>query len=219
MSHTSFPLLSLKEACKALINGSLVVFPTETFFAVGCDAMNPDAVGAVFSIKKRALSMPLPVVISSRDFLPRITAYITDSAAALMDAFWPGPLSIVLPANPEVPELLTANAGRIAVRFSPHPAVLSLCDATNKVLVASSANLSGQPSAETLKGLDVSLLAHTAGVYQEGPVPQGGLPSTVVDIVEKRDKAIVRLLRPGAVSAEAIRAAGFTLVDQREAEN
>lgn len=219
MAQISLSLLSLKDACKALVNGSLVVFPTETFFAVGCDAMNPDAVGAVFSIKKRALNMPLPVVIGHRDCLPRITSYVTDAAAALMDAFWPGPLSIVLPANPEVPELLTANAGRIAVRYSPHPAVLSLCDATDRVLVASSANLSGQPSASRAEWLDRSLLDSTAGVYMEEPLPEGKLPSTVVDVVEKRGKALVRLLRPGAISVEALRMAGFDVVDQRDAEN
>lgn len=219
MGHTSLPLLSLKDACKAVLNGSLVIFPTETFFAVGCDAMNPDAVGSVFSIKKRALNMPLPVVIGSRDYLNRITAYVTNDAVQLMDAFWPGPLSIVLPANPEVPELLTANAGRIAVRFSPHPAVLSLCEATNRVLVASSANLSGQPSAWDFEGLDLSILAGASGVYMEEPLPEGRLPSTVVDIVEKRDKAVIRILRPGAVTMESIQAAGFEVMEQREREN
>ena len=181
--------------------------------------MNPDAVGAVFSIKKRSLNMPLPVVIGHRDYLPRITAYITDAAAALMDAFWPGSLSIVLPANPEVPELLTANAGRIAVRFSPHPAVLSLCAATGRVLVASSANLSGQPSASDTDRLDSSILENTTGVYMEDPLPEGRLPSTVVDIVEKRDKTLVRILRAGAVSVEAIQSAGFEVFEQRDAES
>ena len=216
MGYASLTLLSLKDACEALLRGDLVVFPTETFFAIGCDAMNPDAVGSVFSVKKRALNMPLPVVIGHRDFLPQITAYVTPAASALMDAFWPGPLSIVLPANPEVPELLTANAGRIAVRFSPHPAVLSLCEATGKVLVASSANLSGQPSAGELESIDVSLLENTAGIYLEGPLPEGQLPSTVVDIVEKRDKAFIRLLRPGSISIEALRAAGFFLLEQTD---
>lgn len=219
MGQTSLPLLSLKEACKALLNGSLVIFPTETFFAVGCDAMNADAVGSVFSIKKRALTMPLPVVIGRRECLSRITAYVTDAAAALMDAFWPGPLSIVLPANPEVPELLTANAGRIAVRFSPHPAVLSLCEATDKVLVASSANLSGKPSASSFEGIDASLLGGTAGVYMEEPMPEGALPSTVVDIVEKRDRTLIRVLRPGAVSVQAMQAAGFEVLEQASRES
>lgn len=218
MGEISPPVLSLKDASKALLVGSLVVFPTETFYAVGCDAMNADAVGAVFSIKKRALNMPLPVVIGHRDILSRITAYIPDSAIALMDAFWPGPLSIVLPANPEVPELLTANAGRIAVRFSPHPAVLSLCEATNSVLVASSANLSGKPSTGRLEDLDPGLVGNIAGIYIEAPEPEGRLPSTVVDVVEKKDGALVRLLRPGVISADAIRNAGFSVMEYKEAE-
>ena len=204
-------LLNLADACEALSQGKLIVFSTETFFALGCNAMNPDAVGSVFSIKKRALSMPLPVVIGDRNDLSRIAAYIPDTAKALMDAFWPGSLSIVLPANPEVPELLTANAGRIAVRYSPHPAVLELCHATGMILAASSANLSGEPSANTLEHLTPEIAAGIRGVYMQGPEPEGKLPSTVVDVVEKRDGPAVRILRAGVVSEDAIRAAGFTV--------
>ena len=214
MHGSALPFLSLEAACAAIAQGKVVLFPTETFYGLGCDAMNPDAVGAVFSIKKRALSMPLPVVIGARDKLASVVAHVAPLAEDLMNAFWPGPLSIVMPANPEVPDLLTANAGRIAVRFSPHPAALQLCQATGKVLVASSANLSGEPSVVRPEDIDPDLLRNSAGVYAIGPEPAGGLPSTVVDVLEGRDKSYVRILRQGAVSFQALEAAGFSVSDE-----
>ena len=214
MHVPSLPFLSLEAACEAIARGKVVLFPTETFYGLGCDAMNPDAVGAVFSIKKRALSMPLPVVIGAREKLASVVAHVAPLAEELMDAFWPGPLSIVMPANPEVPDLLTANAGRIAVRFSPHQAVLLLCQATDKVLVASSANLSGAPSVARPQDIDPELLRNSAGIYAVGPEPAGGLPSTVVDVVESREKSYVRVLRHGAVSLHDLETAGFSVSDE-----
>lgn len=216
MHAPALPVLTLEAAREAIIQGRVVLFPTETFYGLGCDAMNPDAVGAVFSIKKRALSMPLPVVIGAREKLGSVAAHIAPLAEALMDVFWPGPLSIVMPANPEVPDLLTANAGRIAVRFSPHPAALGLCRATDRVLVASSANVSGEPSVSRPEDIDPELLRNSAGVYVAGPEPAGGLPSTVVDVVEGRGKNYVRVLRQGAISFQALEAAGFSVSDESE---
>lgn len=214
MSSPSSPDLSLDAAKEALAKGELILFPTETFFALGCDAMNPDAVGRVFSLKQRSLDMPLPVVIGSRDQLPLLVTSLSDYALSLMDAFWPGPLSIVLRAQPEVPDLLTANAQRIAVRFSPHPAVLQLYEATGSVLVASSANFSGAPPAATAEAIDPSLVRGPAGIFLAGPPPNGELPSTVIDIRERRGQSGVRILRPGAITAEMLQNAGFHVWDE-----
>ncbi len=203
--------LTLDAACEALRAGKVIVFPTETFFGLGCDAMNPDAVGRVFSVKKRALTMPLPVVMAARSQLARVAARVPEAAAALMDRFWPGPLSIVLPAHDEVPDLLTANAGRIAVRLSPHPAVRELCAASEMVLVASSANVSGEASASRAEELSPGLLAGVAGLYVSGPAPEGRGPSTVVDVVQGRDGEVVRILREGVIPRAAMEEAGFAV--------
>ena len=216
MQIIGLPFLDFEAACGALLQGKIIIFPTETFYGLGCDAMNPDAVGAVFSIKKRSLAMPLPVVIGSREKLESLVALVPPLAEELMDAFWPGPLSIVMPAKPEVPDLLTANVGRIAVRYSPHPAVLRLCQATDKVLVASSANMSGVPSVSRLEDIDPELLANTAGIHVFGPEPAGGLPSTVVDVLEGRDNRYVRVLRPGGITIPDMEAAGFAVSDESE---
>ena len=218
MQSIALPFLSFAAACEALTLGRTILFPTETFYGFGCDAMNPDSVGAVFSIKKRSLSMPLPVIIGSLDKLSSVVAHVPPLAEKLMAAFWPGPLSIVLPAAPEVPDLLTANAGRIAVRFSPHPATVELCRGTDKVLVASSANISGSPSATRPENLEPELVRNSAGIFAIGPEPAGGLPSTVVDVIEGRNTGRIRILRSGAVSFESLIDAGFSVSDASGAQ-
>jgi L-threonylcarbamoyladenylate synthase len=216
MHHPCPPQLTLDQACSALAEGRLLIFPTETFYALGCDAMNPDAVGAVFSLKKRPLAMPLPVVIGSRSMLPRLTAHVSAYAAKLMEAFWPGPLSLVLPAASEVPDLITSNTHRLAVRMSSHPAVQALCASSGRVLVSSSANLSGSPPAALPEELAPELTGGAAGIFSTGPLPSGSLPSTVVDVRQTREGFVVRVLRQGAVSMDALREAGFAVLDASE---
>jgi L-threonylcarbamoyladenylate synthase len=216
MTHPCLPSLTLDDACSALADGKLLIFPTETFYALGCDAMNPDAVGAVFSLKKRPLTMPLPVVIGSLSMLPLLTAHVSECAARLMETFWPGPLSIVLPSKSELPDLITSKTHRIAVRISAHPAVQALCEASGRILVSSSANLSGLPPAARPEDLAPELKCGVAGIFSSAPLPSGASPSTVVDVRQTREENAVRVLRHGAVSLDALREAGFTVVDASE---
>lgn len=212
MAPAPLPRLGLAEATDALARGKLIAFPTETFLGLGCDAMDADAVSRIFALKRRSLALPLPVVISSPAMLGMLAKPVSGTAAALIEAFWPGPLSIVLAARPEVPDLLTAGAGKVAVRYSPHPAALALCEALARPVVASSANVSGRPPAVRPDELDPELLPGLEGVYSDGPEPFGRLPSTVVDIRERLGTAVVRILRPGAVSFEALESRGFPVI-------
>jgi L-threonylcarbamoyladenylate synthase len=206
-----FPILSLGEAQAALSEGRLVVYPTETLYGLGCDAMNPDAAAAVFWVKRRALTLPLPVVIGSMSMLDQL-AYVNDYARELMDVFWPGPLTIVLPARKEVPDILTGRSRRVAVRFSSHPAACELCMAIGKPLVASSANISGNPAVARREALDPALVQGVAGLYVSGPEPAGGPPSTVVDTFEDSGGGGIKILRFGAVKEEDLGKAGFRVV-------
>ncbi len=208
-------IISLEKAKAELERGGVILYPTETFFAIGCNAMNPDAIGKVYTIKKRGLDLPLPVVIGDTSDISRLAWNVPPLAQKLMDVFWPGSLSIILPALPEIPDLLLANAGRIAVRHSPHPAVKNLCRETGMVLVSSSANITGSMPPATLDDICPELLACTGGVYMDGPFPDGGLPSTIVDVIEEAGETMVRILREGRVSEEEIENAGFT-VSKRE---
>ncbi|MDR1359591.1 MAG: threonylcarbamoyl-AMP synthase [Deltaproteobacteria bacterium] len=205
-------ILSLEASCEALRRGSLLIFPTETFYGLGCNALDPDAVGAVFSLKKRALCLPLPLVLSRRERLEALVEDIPPAASELMDKFWPGPLSFVLPAREDVPDLLTANSRRLAVRCSSHPAVIALCEMSGFVLVASSANISGNPPVCAPEMLDPELTAGVAGVFVAGPPPAGGLPSTVLEIRQQRGGAVIHILRPGAVSAATLAQTGLPVL-------
>ncbi len=201
--------LSLEAACRAIRSGRPIVFPTETFYGIGCDAMNADAVGAVFTAKRRPTAMPMPVVLSSRKYLPRVAAHVPKAAVRLMDIFWPGPLSILFPAVDDVPDLLCGNSGRVAVRCSSHPAPTALCEASDRILVASSANVSGFEPVASMEELSAELLSSTAGIFLSGPAPTGGKPSTVVDVRDEKAGTVVRIMREGAVSEDALRNAGF----------
>ncbi|CAK7064257.1 MAG: Threonylcarbamoyl-AMP synthase [Desulfovibrio sp.] len=199
-----YDVLDLDAASHALKAGKVVAFPTETFYGLACDALNPDAVGAVYAVKQRPYRLPLPVIIGGRNQLDDIVAAIPPVAEKLMEAFWPGPLSIIFPASPEVPDLLTAGTGRIAVRYSSHPAAAELCRVSGLVLSASSANVSGLAPVTAAEELDPDVLAEIAGVYVDGPQPKGGEPSTIVDILADGGDGTVRILREGAISARRL---------------
>jgi len=207
-----YQTLDLQTACAALHSGSVIAFPTETFYGLACNALNPDAVGAVYAIKQRAYGLPLPVVIGDIADLDRVAVDIHPLAHKLIDAYWPGPLSIIFTASPEVPDLLTAGTGRIAVRFSPHPGCIALCRTSGCVLSSSSANISGNPPAVTPEDVDPALGDSLVGVYVAQPAPQGGKPSTIVEIISSGSHSALRVLREGAVNREQLCSAGFDLV-------
>lgn len=213
-SSLPFSRLGLDEAVDAILQGKIIAFPTETFYGLGCDAMNADAVASVFALKLRSLVMPLPVIIGARSMLDMLAMPVEGATMALMEAFWPGPLSIVLEARPEIPDLLTADGRRVAVRYSPHPTALALCNALARPIVASSANISGRPPVAQPDLLDPELLHGLAGVLVDGPPPCGGLPSTVVDIRERPGKTVVRILRPGVIPRQAFENKGFTVIEK-----
>lgn len=208
----AYKQLSLDAACAALQAGEVVAFSTETFYGLGCDALNPDAVGKVYAMKRRPYGLPLPVIIGDQDDLDRIVTEISPLTASLMDAFWPGPLSIILPASPEVPDLLTAGTRRIAVRFSPHPGCIALCRRARCVITASSANVSGNPPAASLEEIDPALGEGLAGVFDAPPVPRGGKPSTIVDIIQSGADEAARVLREGTISVAALQKTGVNVI-------
>lgn len=211
----TFPGLTTEAACIALHEGKVLIYPTETFYGLGCNALNPDAVGAVYTVKRRPYGLPLPVIVGDPAQVAKVAAYIYPAAQKLMDHFWPGPLSIIFPAASEVPDLLTAGTGRIAVRLSSHPGAVALCRESGLVLTASSANISGQPPVTTPDALDPQLAEGVAGLFNVPPYPEGGEPSTIVDVLPGKDEeGVIRLLRQGAVSLDALRDAGFDVEEQ-----
>lgn len=203
----SIPRLDMAAAAAALQNGQLVAFPTETYYGVGGTALSSHVAAAVFRAKQRPHGFALPVIISSREILDILAREIPPLAVKLMDTFWPGPLSILLPASAAVPPQLVGDSGCVAVRLSPHPVAHSLSKACQGAIIASSANMSGQPPAVNAVDLDPQLTRALAGVVDIPPYPTGGAPSTLVGLTG--GGSVIQILRAGAVSVEKIQAHGI----------
>lgn len=210
-------LTTAEDAARRLRDGGVLAFPTETFYGLGCCAHQAAAVARVYQAKRRPVHMPLPLLAGSRELL-RPWVMLEQAPGALLDAFWPGPLTVLLPARPTpldgraplAPQLVNPR-GKVAVRLTPHPLAARLSCLAGAPLTASSANISGQAAARVPEELDAALLSALTGpddgVVVSGPAPAGGAPSTIVEPLAGTD---LRVLRLGAVSLAALRAAGFT---------
>ncbi len=199
--------LDLAAASAALQHGQIIAFPTETYFGVGGTALNAHVAAAVFRAKRRPDGFALPIIVDSGEILKLLAAAIPAPAKDLMARFWPGPLSILLPASRAVPPQLIGHTGCVAVRQSPHPVAQQLCRACQGALIASSANISGRPPALRAEDLDPELTVALAGVVDLPPLPTGSAPSTLVSIL---DNGALCILRPGAISREDLTQAGFS---------
>lgn len=199
--------LSFEQALCYLEEEKIIAYPTETFYALGGLALSEKACTAVFSAKGRGADSPLPVIISNLNQLPLLAQNISDAQLGLAKKFWPGPLSIIFQAGTLVPKALHCNTGQIAIRQTPHPGAIKLCEACGP-LSASSANLSGEPAVKAPQNLSCTLLKHLAGVIALPPEPAGGLPSTLVQVLEDNSLNILRL---GAIGPEKLIAAGWKI--------
>ena len=202
-----------QEAAAGLRAGGVWAFPTETFYGLGCSLFDADAVRRVYQLKRRPVQRPLPVLAGDMAQLEALVR-LDEAPRGLLEQFWPGPLTVLLSPLPEttshLPEQVRGPSGKLAVRLTPHPLTALLSREAGAPLTCSSANLSGQPAARLARELPPELLAPLdgphAGVLTAGPEPHGGLPSS---IAEPLPDGGLRLLRAGAVSAQALRAAGF----------
>ncbi|MBL3583428.1 L-threonylcarbamoyladenylate synthase [Oleidesulfovibrio alaskensis] len=209
MTQQTIPVTDVNEAAVLLQEGKVVVYPTETFFAVGCLATDVRAVDAVYRIKRRPSGMPLPVIIGSAGQLGLVTAVSSPLVTRLAELFWPGPLSVLVTASDRIPAILTGETGRVAVRVTPHPAAAALCTACGGALVSTSANISGRQAVTAASGLDPELVGQVAAVVDMPPAPAGGKPSTLVEVA---GPAHVRIVRPGVVTEDALQTAGISVV-------
>ncbi|MGE3108707.1 MAG: L-threonylcarbamoyladenylate synthase [Phycisphaerales bacterium] len=190
----------LQAAVHVLRAGGLVAFPTETVYGLGADALREDAVRCVFELKQRPPENPLIVHVSGPEMARRLASNWTSDAAALASAFWPGPLSIVVPKRPEVPGIVTGGSGSIgvAVRCPDHPVALALLYAFGAPLVGPSANRSGRISPTTAQHVRESFAGEELFILDGGPCATG-IESTVVSLL-----GAPRVLRAGVVSAEQL---------------
>jgi L-threonylcarbamoyladenylate synthase len=137
---------SVRVAARIIEKGGLVAFPTETVYGLGADATNPKAVEKIFHAKGRPSDNPLIVHLSDPEQVKLVSGTISEAAACLVNYFWPGPLSLVLPRSDIIPPIVSAGLSTVAVRMPAHPAAIKLLKLSGKPIAAPSANRSGSPS-------------------------------------------------------------------------
>jgi tRNA threonylcarbamoyl adenosine modification protein (Sua5/YciO/YrdC/YwlC family) len=189
----------LDVAGSAVRRGDLVVLPTDTVYGLGTDAFSPDAVAKLLETKGRGRDMPVPVLVGSPRTLDGIATGLTQSARSLVEAFWPGGLTLVCAVQPTLQWDLGETRGTVAVRMPLHPVAIELLTATGPMAV-SSANRSGVAPATTLDEA-IEQLGNGVSVYLDGGASGEPVPSTIVDVTGD----VPRLLRAGAVTEEALR--------------
>jgi tRNA threonylcarbamoyl adenosine modification protein (Sua5/YciO/YrdC/YwlC family) len=190
---------AVRSAAGAVDRGELVVLPTDTVYGIGADAFTPSAVGALLAAKGRGRDMPVPVLVGSWKALDGLVLYLPVDARQLVEAFWPGALTVVVRHAPSLAWDLGDTRGTVAVRMPLHPVALELLKRTGPLAV-SSANRTGQP-APTTAAAAREQLGESVAVYLDGGPCAEPVASTIVDLTGTSP----RLLRVGAVGVEQLR--------------
>ncbi len=192
--------VALKQAAELIRAGKLVAFPTETVYGLGANALDPQAVRAIFQAKRRPPTDPLIVHIADFAQLSQVTREVPPVAEELARHFWPGPLTFVLPKSAEIPPEVTAGGENVAVRWPSHPIAQALIRLSGVPIAAPSANLFGHVSPTTAEHVYADLRGRVHLILDGGPTFIG-LESTVLDLTTSPP----RLLRPGGIPLEALR--------------
>jgi len=193
--------VEIETAVQALRDGELVAFPTETVYGLGANAQNPAAVRKIFEIKGRPPNHPVIVHLDSPRYLHRWVREVPESATRLAEAFWPGPLTMVMPRAANVHDVITGGQDTIAIRVPAHPMAQQLLTAFGGGIAAPSANRYGRLSPTRAEHVREEL-GETIRVILDGGECQIGLESTIVSF---EAAGTVRLLRPGSVTAAQMR--------------
>lgn len=189
---------NLEKAARILRSGGLVAFPTETVYGLGANALDAQAAARVFEAKQRPAFDPLIVHVASREMLEQVAAEVSPQAEALIERFWPGPLTLVLPRNPAVPGIVTAGLPTVAVRMPGHPIALELLRCAGVPVAAPSANPFGYLSPTRAEHV-ARMLGDRVELILDGGLTTHGVESTIVLLGEKPT-----VLRYGAVPLEEL---------------
>jgi len=190
---------ALEKAITCIITGKTIVFPTETFYALGASAYSEAAIEKVFTIKGRDYSMPLPLIIEGEAMLREVAAEIPEIAHVLIQEFWPGGLTLIFKASPQVPAILTAHTGTVAVRQSSHTLARLLVAGARCPITATSANRSGEKSCSSAPEVAESL-GNEVDLIIDGGQTEGLLPSTIVDLTATPP----RIVREGIIASKRL---------------
>ena len=191
--------IHMQEAGDLIAAGELVAFPTETVYGLGGDALHPEAAKKIYAAKGRPSDNPLIVHIAEVSDLERVAKEVPEQAKKLAEAFWPGPLTMVVWKNENVPYATTGGLDTVAVRMPNHPVALDLIRKSGKLIAAPSANTSGRPSPTEGSHVMEDLDGRIAMVLDSGLVGIG-IESTIIDLTED----VPMVLRPGYITPEML---------------
>ncbi|MBI5195916.1 MAG: threonylcarbamoyl-AMP synthase [Nitrospirae bacterium] len=190
----------LKNALQALKDGGIIAYPTESFYALGVNAHNEDAIRRLYEVKKRPADKPAPLIAGSREILRTLVKSIPPQAEGLMKNFWPGALTMVFDAAEGLPDVLTAGIGKVAVRIPGESFALSLAKSADFPITATSANHSGSPPAETADEV-IKYFGEEIDLIIDAGKTSGGEPSTIINVTVMPFK----VLREGRVKVQNCR--------------
>lgn len=190
---------SLRQAGEILKRGGLVAFPTETVYGLGGDALNPDSSRKIYAAKGRPSDNPLIVHLYRVEDLHRVASDVPETALRLADAFWPGPLTMILPKSELVPKETTGGLDTVAVRLPSHPGARKMIEYAGGFVAAPSANLSGRPSPTLAKYVIEDMKGRIEMILDDGEIGIG-LESTIVDLTVNPPQ----ILRPGFITARML---------------
>ena len=196
----------LETLTQALQKGRAIIYPTETYFGIGCDALSEEAVAFVYQAKGRSTTKPLPLIASDMEMVARCCDLGGVPESLL--SFWPGPLTILLPARVPFAKPLADAEGRVAIRISSNYAASKIAEALGRPITATSANMSGCPPQTRSVWLDQELVAKIGIGAFLCATPGGGAPSTIVSVTKE---GTICVHREGAVSREKLEKAGLVL--------
>src|SRR6185437_12559346 len=191
---------ALAEAARAMREGGVVAFPTDTVYGVGTAGFHREGIARIFSLKGRTAEKALPVLVADAHDLARVVATVSSQALGLIAWFWPGPLTLVLPRHPDLPPEIAPGQTTVGVRLPEHEQLRALIRLVGSPLASSSANLSGSPPARDAQTVRNYFPTGLAAILDGGPV-SGGIPSTVLNLSDP-DRPTV--LREGGVSRWAL---------------
>ncbi len=189
----------IDEARETLLSGGLVAFPTESFYGLAVNAMDEEAIGRLFMVKKRQADQPVLILIHDSGVLGRYVDHVPETATRLIRRFWPGGLTMLFKAAPIISPLLTAGTGKIGVRISSHPLATALARSIGVPITGTSANLSGLPACTSAEEV-YKTLGKSVDLILDGGKTEGGKGSTILDVTA--DPPVI--LREGMIGGKEI---------------
>jgi L-threonylcarbamoyladenylate synthase len=193
--------MNISRAIASLRSGNVIVFPTETVYGLGADALNHEAVEKVFQLKGRNPENPIPIIVADQAMLRGLIDKIPPIAEKLIERFWPGPLTLVLEARPHMPKQLLNSRGGVGVRISSQPLATQLAGELGRPLTATSANPSGKQAASTIEQAE-NYFAGEIEIFLDGGELTAKIGSSVVEVIETR----IKIIREGEISVSEIEA-------------